>query len=573
MANRIKVGNSPSSRYKGPKNNPNQVDLNKKPPTNYVSTRINEIKYDTRDGSCGITILDEFVKLADNITKLNFVGADVLVEKIDGENTVNIYIPTPDLISNFNQNNSETDARVADFPTQLFYVAAPTSEGTPYKTGSLDLDVEHPCLQDDLLTYTTNEFFCLDTNATTFEVTLRDPADTVIATNTVILDDMDTVISDYITIDVTAFEESQAKYKAMVDVTIDISSILPDGGFFSVELTHHNTDQDYTKTQNNLFYDANTVSPSIDNVEVGENAPIFKWLSGIKFYDTGSTFDVIVNGMDYMNNQIYDERMLIIDSADLDDDDHVFSSDQISAWHNLWNLTGIDHTYTLDLPEGIQTDSQVVTASLLDWLTPYATDSDTKEFLISTKEHSATSIYEDFNSEEYRLTDGYSGWDSTASLIDNDGLQVYLGKLKYPQTDYTLYTPTNLNYSVCSGTRTFIRRFWHNNVSHSNGILKFTNINFGESSLIENKIQILISLDGTNWYDLNQNYLGGYLHDGEGCRINTDLIHLGDERLEFTFGTDQFTNLSTSWGMYIKVIFNESAMDHEIGSMEILNWV
>jgi hypothetical protein len=189
--------------------------------------------------------------------------------------------------------------------------------------------------------------------------------------------------------------------------------------------------------------------------------------------------------------------------------------------------------------------------------------------LVDTNLDSSTRVYEDFVSETNRLNGIFQTFDSTL-ILDSNELQVYNSKLVYPQIDFSSFYE-NPNYSSLIGDRTYIRKFWHNNISHSNGLFNIIS-NISEEDL-NTKIKIEISLDNINWFNCGLEYTGGVLTNNSGCRINSDSNSLNiNNKIEFTLGLNKFTNSVSNWGIFVKITFLESAKNKYIDVLQITNW-
>jgi hypothetical protein len=86
-----------------------------------------------------------------------------------------------------------------------------------------------------------------------------------------------------------------------------------------------------------------------------------------------------------------------------------------------------------------------------------------------------------------------------------------------------------------------------------------------------------ISLDGINWYNMNELYVGGVLANGDGCRIDSGTYNLTlNNRWRFTLGAVGFTAAGTGpsgWGIYVRISWANALVASYLGSIEILDWV
>lgn len=545
----------------------------------------------TDGGSSGLIVLDEGNEVAAHATILNFVGAEVKAQPGQNGNIVDVYIPPPTYVSHFNTTDGDSDARVADEATSNRYVAAPTEEGTPYKVGDWNLAVKHPVVSAGVLTYSTPEAFSIrDDKSTVFTVSVLDADNTtILRSHSVTLTGDYSETKDDIKITVSDFASDANRFKAKVNAEINIAAILPQGGRFSVRLTHNNgADGLFEKKQENIFYDANINKPKLSGLTVEEAVPVIRHLSGVKYYTAGSQFSVNLADADYLNDSSYGDMLIELDSTNLGlPVIKVGRTDAgLSGWTNAWNnqdasyakndwaIVQSNHYYQ---GAGANVKARPYDFTAGNWIT-----SPNMSVLVDTYTDNSTRILEDFRSETNRLTSDYAAWDSTKDLRSYDGsngLQVAGSRLIYPKDNYMSYAPdTNKqpDYSGCTGERTYIRRFWHQNVSHSNGILRFSDHNLTEAKFAQGDFRIELSLDGTEWYTLGAEYDGGILTDGDGCRINTGQYNLDvNNQISFSLGLNKFTDEASDWGIYLRITFADSAAGKNLymGSIELTDWV
>jgi len=200
--------------------------------------------------------------------------------------------------------------------------------------------------------------------------------------------------------------------------------------------------------------------------------------------------------------------------------------------------------------------------------------------IISTHSTNATRVFEDFRDETRRMqSDITTSWDSTQHLSTFDdtlGLQALNSRLIYPQSSFILYNPNvaeQPDYTGLVGDRQWISNFYHTNVNHSNGILRLSGYNVTEADLLAKDVEILISLNKVDWFSVNDDFLGGPLVNGSGCRVSPDVYSLDiDGRLRFTLSIAA-TSAASAWGIYWRIVIKESAKTRYIDSFEIIDWV
>lgn len=511
---------------------------------------------------------------------LNFMGVDVNV--IEGTGEVIIQIPPSAYSPYFN----DSGALISDITVVNRLVSNPTTEGSPFKLGSWIAGSTRPCFNSSSLVYQCNDFSINNDTNTTIKVEIFDAdGSTVIASNTQTITGNIDDTTENIRIEIYDFATESDKFKAKFRTTIGINSILSEGGRFSVNITHDNaTEGVKTKSQNNIFYDSNPINPTINNPTISENTPSIIYLSGISFYGVGSIWNVGVANISNINNRSYPANFINILSTEFGIATMNIQGANLNDWDTFYNNTGA--SYYNDTIETTTTNyynkgDLKIQARWIDWVTNSYQDSLTLSALVSTYTNNATRIYEDFRNETRRLKLDYtSGWDSEQSLETyetGNGLQVIGSRLIYPQENFTSYNPNTVNqkdYSSLAGNRIWISNFYQDSVNNSNGIFRFSDHNITEQKLTDQDILIEISLDKTNWYNCNLDYLGGALSHGSGCRVETDTYYMTNNQLKFTLGTF-FTDASSDWGIWYRITYkdNVTGKANYLGILEITDWV
>lgn len=506
-------------------------------------------------GGGSLAIYDENSLINAQTTKINFIGADVQASQnsVD-ENMVNIYIPPSLYTSHFNENDGTVNALVSNITTYTRYVASPTSEGSPYNIGEWIGGSLQTCVNSSTISYSNvNTFSILDNTSTVFTATLLD-ADgvSVLATRDLTLTGNSDDTVNNIRIQITNWAEELGKYKAKITVTFNISSIIPNGGRFSVYMQHNNGAEGiFPKAQSNLFYDANINAAVITGTTILETSGqvVTKYLSGVEVYTTGSKFTVSLADIDYLNDRSYPLTQVQINAPNFGLANINLQGSQLTGWTNAYdnvNATYSNNAWAISATNYyLKTTSANAYARPIDWVAGAWDYSSNNSIIVDTYVENSTRIYEDFRTETNRLlADLVTSWDNTQNITIYDsgtGLQVLGSQLIYPTEDFGIYAPnsgTQPNYSNETGTKYYYRRFYHPTLTSSNGILTFSGHNLTEAKLDSGDFNIKISIDGTNWYRLNGDYFGGTLVDGDACRINSDSKTLSlTNSLEFTLST------------------------------------
>lgn len=508
---------------------------------------------------------------------LNFDGAgtQILVDdNIIGQ--VNAYIPPLLYVSHYNTSDGTTPATVASHTTASRYVSNPlgTFDIGDWVVGSL-----HDCTNSSTIVYTNENPFSIFDLETIFTVNVYgDDGVTVLATNEIMLDANKVVLAENITITVSGVAfDYDFKYKCNVEVSIDIDSILPAGGRFSVSISHNDKDDGiFTKVQNNMFYDINSISPTIASLSIFETVPVIKTLDGVNYYDIGSTFTVDITDIDNLNNQSYPETQVTVNGSEYGLQTLSLTGADLTNWNNEWNNVNASYNKTdweiTEVNQFIMSASKVTT-NWIDWITGTDVDSSSTNILVNTYEDTTTNLIEDFINSDNRYETNGDAWDNSIALGSHTttGLQMLNSQLVYPSIDFSVYYPDIVNqpdYSTITGSAICIIKLT-SSVYNSNGILTFTDHNFTES-MLGTDLEIEISTDLTNWYTLSGDYMGGVLSDGDSARVDRDDYDLDtNNQIKFTLGlglTNKF--------IYVKITFNDTVNGRTLylGKFEI-NWI
>ena len=483
-----------------------------------------------------------------------------------GANAVVVWIPAPSYVDYF---NTAGNAMSAESTTSRF-VADPTTEGTPYYIGNW---TTNESTSRDVLTensggnvsYVCTDFAVFDTS-TTLDFTFTDGSGAT--TSISLLVATGSTSANGLTINVSAMSVDQDRYKASATFTADLTngSLIPNGGRFSIELVHNNSgDGTYTFTQNDIFYDSDgsTSNASIDlagggTVSIEEETASVKWLSGIGYYDSGSTFTFSVTEIDNLNDRSYPrgtanstnnssgQQLRLTPSNFAISTTFWGHSTDFIGWTNSYNAAGFDYitlgtiNSSNQYEPGFGTDNVVnsssnssITANLYDWNLADSVDSPDFPALIDTYNDTTTYNNNPIVDEDDRLDMGSLGtastWDNTASL-PADELQMIFGRVIYPQDDFSGYYPQiNItNARDYSSSATASKTFdIYTDTSTGAGTVASTSINgyrwfattYGKSADYTTDFSNGIFEFGANWVETD-------LHHDQTSAQNEDLVIL-----------------------------------------------
>jgi hypothetical protein len=500
--------------------------------------------------------------------------------------TVTVWIPAPNYVGYFSPS----------LPTGPYsrYVSTPSTNGYTssvsngyFGTGTWTPSITTTRSVTNITSHTAfteSEFACYDLNTTLTFNLLNHDGSSLSSISNYVLNAAGSTTSNGITITVNSFLPDGDRYKASVTGTIAVGTLFPNGGRFTWGVIHNNSGDGvgnsgtgiYAFTQSTpVFYDNDGSSSSANItgvVQYDEKTPTLKYYSGVAFYNIGSVFAMTASGINLLNDiTIPTTKQVDFTPVGLGisvlpgfaDGSQAGVGSAITGWALDWNNTGL--TFSKDgsisssglYVPGFSTNNTIsavagsyVTANLYDYGLADSDNSASKTVLIDT--HSVGSVtYNDnpLDSENSRLSvsgvlsSGSSAFNSSLSLssTNTDELQYIFGRIIYPQTNFTLFSPvintsSSVNYSTLSGsnksltvytdintgattTVTFTDYRWHVTsygadssylTSIPNGIFTFTSgtTNFTEADLAynattgssgTNDLVILVAIDSTGF--------------------------------------------------------------------------
>jgi len=264
-------------------------------------------------------------------------------------------------------------------------------------------------------------------------------------------------------------------------------------------------------------------------------------ISWVNYYDSGSTFKVNIWDIDFLNWKSYPWTQVSLSWSELWLSSLSLSGADLTWWTN--DFDDIDDTYE-------KTDwaitwtlctvwNKKISWNTIDWSNWSTINSNSLNVAINSVSDNSTRVYEDFTWEDRRLQSDFSTqFDSNAHLASWD-LQVACSYLFYPTVDYTSTLPdtaTQPDYSWSTGTRYYYRTMesWWDD--HSNWIFALSWIT--ETDISDDNIIIWVSYNGTDFYNMNEDYAWWALNNWDGCRVEPDVYALNiNWQMKFSFWT------------------------------------
>jgi hypothetical protein len=355
--------------------------------------------------------------------------------------------------------------------------------------------------------------------------------------------------------------------------------------------------------------------PDMASTALAEGTPVLKALSGINYYDAGSTFLLSTVGNDLFNNVYHDSEAPIetsgfpgVSSSSIPvTDPSVTGLSTPPAIAETMTVTGL----VITAVSGQQANDAQITVTPRDPYGSYTPEvSLSGNYTLMTSPTSSTLTEEFFQDELYRLplTTNFDAlvpsltgnWVSATSLLDGSRtgeLQVYnhedalnKNQLRQPGFDYTTaFNPSgNPDYSSLSAGLLFkYARVYQATVDKSNGIISVpglaeTDVN---NALLSNVLIDVKVPTKTVWLSLNKPFslstfttgadiTGGT--DGEGCRINSGVHSPSvDGQIQFTLG-QFFTGASTNRLLYLRITYAHGSFPNRLhgggAGLSVVDW-
>jgi len=380
--------------------------------------------------------------------------------------------------------------------------------------------------------------------------------------------------------------------KFQVTANITLASFLRQG-YNEIYITHEGLSAQEGGNQTsgilNVFYDTDVgADPSTSTPTITEDVPVFKYLSGVKYYDAGSTWQVDAAISDAFDNVYHSTGSPVVFSGWPGMASTEIRYDN-SAVVGVSNPPKIGETmsvsnWSLGLAINQMSSNARMTSTPRD---PYGSytgvQSASQNILVWSYTTSSTPLIEHFRDEQYRLLNlAYSTipvaitgqWDSTQSLDtydDQAGLQLYMDELYFPTLNFSAYMPSgNPDYSLIASetNKVYVRAFKDTTASHASGTLRMTGIT--KAQLYARNIRVWIKAPTqTGWLDLTRdyNYSSFTGIDEDGCWVNRDIQSTSD--FQFTLGTNYTVNSGDM--VIVKVQYPNNAAPR-ISYMAITDW-
>lgn len=350
---------------------------------------------------------------------------------------------------------------------------------------------------------------------------------------------------------------------------------LPDGFQGQISLQHSlGGSQNYTYSSFFVDLTSQTISPTAPTFT--ENTAVTKYLSGVPYYTTSSTFDISITHSVAIFDRGYVTNPLTLSLANFNASDQTPTLTALGLTEPL-AITNTIGTYDSSLTVGAAAFRNMDargTATFRDVFgTATSTNSAAGTFRIDTYGTTSTATVEYFDDEDKRFvgTEDFtdtgitwtdSAWDSTTNIttLGEKGLVVYNGTLKYPSINHSTFLPAGPNYSSQTGDFVYYRVFVATG-AFTAGSITFSGWSNALSNIQGSNVEVYLRYPncsdyGNNntsvWQDLSVDQT---VYGGDGC------LGAGSSgsTVAFSFGTTS----SVSYGnrIIMKIVVKSASVD------------
>lgn len=521
-----------------------------------------------------------------SVGNINFMGEGFLVEKdVDNPDRVNISMPFNLAKMNSSymcQSAGTTNPTIADIQLNNTVGTANTYQnrlvalpnGSDYSVGDWASVTNRAVLNKGVtsIKYTTTDFFWIPSANTTFRITLTKGDGSQVVENTDKVTGNGTLTTTNCSVVISNFTEDFMGNKAKATFNVNVAAMLGGAGRFSIKLSHVISGVEYSKVQNNLFYDDNPAAGTIASTAMAINTVVEKYLSGVKYIGPKSKFDLTMNTIDGVFNKSFVSAVgnvkcdaLGINVTYTADDVATAAGGALGTIKS--NASAVSLTKTAEVVANKYVASTVsATASCGNgWNT---SNSVTNNVLILTDPvdsypAASTSLKDEFQDENYRLKSTLDAWNNKAELGATDlkcgkGTWLFPADTSTSQVYYRNFAPSN---NATSAT--------------SNFIFTFAGTGLTEANLSAGKFLLEISLNGTDWFTFAKNQEVPMV-GGSGCRVQNDTYKLNGTSgsLMASLAAGTYTSATSGkagqingYGIYARITINGSGI--EVNSVSV----
>lgn len=337
----------------------------------------------------------------------------------------------------------------------------------------------------------------------------------------------------------------------------------------------HSIEGSQNYTYSSFFVDTTDQTISATAPTVTSGTPALNYLSGVPYYDGGTTFNV-----SFTNNSTLFDRGYLTNPVTLNCSE--FNASNITPTLTQLGLTAplaitdVLGTYNTSITVGESNfrdmDARMSATYRNVFVSSNSSSSAAGTFRIDTYGITSTDTVEPFDDEDKRFkgTEDFndtaitwtdSAWDSTDNItsLGEKGLQLYNGTLVYPTVNHSTFLPVGPNYTGQSGDFVLYRVFVASG-AFTNGTITFSGWSNAKSTIESSDVDVYLRYPnctnyGNNnlatWQNLGTDQT---IYGGDGC-LGTGST---GSVVAFSFGTTS----SVTYGnrIIMKLVFKNSGV-------------
>jgi hypothetical protein len=331
-------------------------------------------------------------------------------------------------------------------------------------------------------------------------------------------------------------------------------------GFHGYVMTHSTAIGDQSTNEYVFWYDDDpnglsfSLPPSVSENTVNSS----KYISGVRYYSTGDTFDITYSGSNVYRKCYHVSHV----SQYRFDGESVITTVNPATIPYYTNDIGVSRTVVIDRVGYYSTDARLTAYLFHPWKSSINAISPSLNMLVATCGGDSNAKQEYFCEETYRLPNGVydtippsiiGNWNSQTTLLNGESL-VYNLRVQSANSghNFTASLPAgNPDYSSFSGDQVYLRSFY-DALSHNNVILTITGVATSDLGYLGyGNVNLEIKLPTqTGWLDAGKPYSAATFTgiDGDGCQVS-----MTNGSISLTFGT--FSTASSAGMIIIKLTF------------------
>jgi len=353
---------------------------------------------------------------------------------------------------------------------------------------------------------------------------------------------------------------------------------LPNGFQGQIYIVHTDGGGNQNYTYSSFWVDVTSQTINATPPTINQNTPVTRYLSGVSYYTTNSTFTISGTNSDTLFDRGYVTNPMTFNISEFNDTNITPSLVQIGLSNptaitdTIGNAGGYGSTITIGAGNFRDMDARATATYRNVFTNATSAVSSAGTYRIDTYGITSTNTVENFDDEDKRflgnedLTDigitwSDSNWVSSTSVLTHvdpngdGGLVMYNGTLKYPTINHSSgFLPAGPNYSAASGDFVLYRVFIAS-AAFTQGSIIFNGWSNALSTIQGANVEVFLrypnctdySNNNTDvWQDLS---VAQTIYGGNGCLGNGS----SGNTVAFSFGTESSVSYGNRIIMRIKI--------------------